>query len=106
MALKSCTAPGISADQAEDQFYLLAEGSPDAIFVAVNEHFAYLNPAALRLFGATSTDQLLEQSIIERVHPDDRAIAAERSRCLHEEARRPAAPRTPLSQAGWDRDRR
>src|SRR5512135_42449 len=76
---------GKPMDQPVDQFYLLAESSPDAIFVAVDERFAYLNPAALHLFGATSTDQLLGQPILDRIHQDDRAFAAERSHRLQEE---------------------
>ena len=38
----------------------------------------------MRLFGATSVEQLLGQPILDRIHPDDRAVAAERSHRLRE----------------------
>ena len=56
----------MDAPRKDSPFYLLAEGSPEAIFVLTDEQFFYLNSSALNLFGATSPDQLLGQSIRER----------------------------------------
>ncbi|HLO62165.1 MAG TPA: PAS domain S-box protein, partial [Azonexus sp.] len=64
--------------QSKHSFYQVAENSPDAIYVAVNGHFSYVNPAALRLFGARSAEELLGRPVIERVHPDHRAAAMAR----------------------------
>jgi len=64
---------------------LFAEGSPEAIFVSKNASFVYLNAAALRLFGASSADQLLGSPVMERIHPNDRAMVAERIRRRYEE---------------------
>lgn len=72
--------------QAKDQFYTLAEISPDAIFVTVRGRFRYLNAAALRLFGAGSADELIGRSVLERIHPRDRAAVAARIRRLHDDA--------------------
>jgi PAS domain S-box-containing protein len=61
----------------EEMFRLLVESPPDAIFVQTEGLFAYVNPAALKLFGAASADQLVGRSVLETLHPAD-----------HEEARR------------------
>lgn len=69
----------------DTQLSAVAEHSPDAIFVTVHEHIAYANPAALRLFGATSIDQLLGLPVLERVHPDHRRLVQERIKQLYEQ---------------------
>jgi len=69
----------------DNPFHLLTESSPDAIFIGVEGHFRYLNPAALRLFGAESAAQLLGQSLLDRIHPDDREFVAGRIRQSREQ---------------------
>ena len=71
--------------ESEGKFRLLVENAPDAIFVQVGGYLAYLNPAAVRLFGAESAEALLGTPLIDHVHPDTRAIARERMRLLNEE---------------------
>ncbi len=73
--------------ESEKRFRQLVEGAPEGIYINTGLRFRYLNPAALRLFGATSTDQLLGQSVLERYHPFFRAMGAERMRILLEERR-------------------
>jgi len=58
-----------SLRESEEQFRSLVEGAPDAIFVQAKGKFAYLNAAALRLFGASKRSELLGQPLMERVHP-------------------------------------
>jgi len=53
------------------------ENAPEAIFVSGQGYFRYLNPAALRLFGATSDSELLNQPVLEHVHPDSRAYVTQ-----------------------------
>jgi two-component system, cell cycle sensor histidine kinase and response regulator CckA len=53
----------------EEMFRLLVENAPDAIFVQTQGLFAYVNPAAVRLFGAASPDQLVGKPSLDRVHP-------------------------------------
>ena len=67
----------------EQQFRTLVEGAPDAIFIQTKGCFAYVNPAAAQLFGATDAQQLLGTPVIERFAPDFRAQVAERIRCLN-----------------------
>ena len=64
--------------ESEAQFRSLVEGAPDAIFVQTNFCFAYVNQAALRLFGAQSPDQLVGESVLNRFHPDYREKVSKR----------------------------
>jgi diguanylate cyclase (GGDEF)-like protein/PAS domain S-box-containing protein len=70
--------------ESEGKFRLLVENAPDAIFVHVGGDLAYLNPAAVRLFGAESAEALVGTPQIDHIHPDTRAIARERMRFLYE----------------------
>ena len=67
------------------------ENAPDAIFVATHGRIRYLNPVAIRLFGATSASELLHQPVTERIHPDSRAAVAEGIRQV-ETLGRPSPP--------------
>lgn len=71
--------------QSEEKFRLLVESAPDAIFVQIGGCFAYVNPSAVRLFGAESAEQLLGRPLMERISPDHREIFRERRRLLTEE---------------------
>jgi two-component system, cell cycle sensor histidine kinase and response regulator CckA len=72
------------------QRHEMVENSPEAVMVSQAGHYVYVNAAAIRLFGAKSAEQLLGQPILERIHPDCRAAAAERlDRLSH--AREPSA---------------
>lgn len=64
--------------ESETRFRTLVENAPDPVFVQTGQHFAYLNPAALQLFGARTSEQLLGKPILERVHADFRESVAER----------------------------
>ena len=68
--------------RSEQQFRSLVEGAPDAVFVQTDQRFAYLNEAALRLFGATSKEQLLGMPVMDRFHPDLRHVVQERIHML------------------------
>lgn len=72
-------------EQSEQHFRTLVENAPDAIFVQTQGDFAYLNPAAICLFNATSAEQLLGTPVTDRFHPDCRAAAREQFRLLNEE---------------------
>lgn len=58
--------------QSEQQFRLLVETNPDAVFVQTESRFVYVNDAAIRLFGASDAQELLGQAILDRIHPDHR----------------------------------
>ncbi|MCY2990687.1 MAG: PAS domain S-box protein [Planctomycetota bacterium] len=56
--------------ESEDRFRAVVEGAAMPIFVTLEMKFSYLNPAALRLLGATTPEQVLGQPILSRIHPD------------------------------------
>jgi len=62
----------------EARFRTLIENSPDAIFVKTQGRFAYLNYAALRLFGAQDERELVGKPFIEFCHPEFHEIVQER----------------------------
>jgi two-component system cell cycle sensor histidine kinase/response regulator CckA len=65
--------------ESEDRYRNLVELSPGAVMVDVGGKYAYANPAASRLFGADSSRDVIGMEVIELVHPDYRALVAERA---------------------------
>ncbi|HEX3185830.1 MAG TPA: PAS domain S-box protein [Pyrinomonadaceae bacterium] len=56
--------------ESEERYRRLVELSPDAIVILRDGRFTYLNPAALRLWGAASPRDLVGKSILTVVHPE------------------------------------
>ncbi|MEI6152992.1 MAG: PAS domain S-box protein, partial [Deltaproteobacteria bacterium] len=71
--------------ESEERFKLIIENATYGIFVQTQYRFAYLNPEAVKLFGAESADQLLEQPVLDRFDFRFRDLAKERIRLLNEE---------------------
>src|SRR6266478_379597 len=67
----------------EERYRSLVELSPDALYVQSDDKIVFINSAGVRLFGATSADQLIGKSLRELVHPDEWKIVQERMRRLH-----------------------
>ena len=76
--------------ESEERFRQLVEHAPSGVLVHAAEQFVYLNPAAARLYGASSEEELLGRPVMERVHPDDRGSVTERLHSLYHDRR--AAP--------------
>lgn len=72
----------------EETFRQLVEHSPDGIFIQLEEKLEYLNPEALRMFGARSEKELRGTSIFGRFHPDFIDKVRERVVVLTREKRR------------------
>jgi len=66
--------------ESEARFRSVVEGAPLAIFLQADGRFAYLNAAALALFGAKSAAELVGQPVIDRFHPADHPAVQERIR--------------------------
>ena len=64
--------------ESEDRYQTLVNLSPDAMIVNVGGKYAFANPAAARLFGADSPRELVGEDVMERIHPDDRELVADR----------------------------
>jgi two-component system sensor histidine kinase/response regulator len=58
----------------ENRYRQLVELHPNAIVIHSGGVVTFVNAAAVRLFGATSPDELLGTPVIDRVHPDDREV--------------------------------
>ena len=67
----------------EARYRVLVELSPDAVLVIRDERVEFVNPAGMRLFGATGPEQILGRSIFALSHPDHHRIIGERIRTLH-----------------------
>jgi len=73
-----------------DRYRLLVEQSPDGIFIAQDDRIVFLNPAAVRIFGASAPEQLLGKSAFDLYHPDSHALMRARIAALM--AGRPVPP--------------
>jgi PAS domain S-box-containing protein len=73
--------------ESEARFRSVVEGAPLAIFLQAGGRFAYLNPAALVLFGAKTAAELVGQPVLDRFHPADHPMVLERIRRLNQERR-------------------
>jgi len=73
-------AEQVSAElrQSEERYRSLIELSPEGLFVNRDDRIALVNPAALRLFGASSAEQLLGKSPFDIFHPDCHSMMRER----------------------------
>jgi PAS domain S-box-containing protein len=56
----------------------LVEFSPDGIFISRDTRIVFLNPAAVRLFGASTPQQVLGKSPFDVFHPESHALIRER----------------------------
>ena len=62
----------------EEQYRSLIEISQDAILINQDARVVFLNPAAVKLFGASKAEQVMEKPAIELFHEDYHAIIRER----------------------------
>jgi PAS domain S-box-containing protein len=66
------------ASDLPDRYRRLVESSPDGIFISQDSRIVFLNPAAVRLFGAGTPDEVLGKSPFELFHPGSHALMRER----------------------------
>ncbi|MBI5203736.1 MAG: PAS domain S-box protein [Nitrospirae bacterium] len=71
--------------ESEERYRSLVNLSPDAIFIQSEGKFAFINPAGVKLFGATSAEELIGKPVLELMHSDFRGIVNERIQILKEE---------------------
>jgi len=65
-------------DQSEEQYRRLVEASPNTVLVHSEGEIKYINPAGVKLFGASGPQELIGRLYLDLVHPDDRAGSKER----------------------------
>lgn len=71
--------------ESEQRYRNMIEWSPDAIAVHRNGIVLYVNPAAVKLYGAQSAQELVGQTVLARVHPDFRALLESRTQNMLDE---------------------
>jgi PAS domain S-box-containing protein len=64
--------------ESEERYRRLVEYSPNAIAVHSEGKFVYVNPAAIKLIGATDESQLIGMPIMNIIHPDDIEVVRQR----------------------------
>lgn len=72
-------------EESEMHFRLLVENAPEAIFIQVDSDFAYLNKAAIHLYGALNEEQLLGTRVIDRIHTNFTELTTQRIKQLNEQ---------------------
>lgn len=68
----------IALRESQERYRLTVEYSPFAIAIHQNGKLIYVNPQTLRLIGAKSPDEMVGKDVYSFVHPEYRALAAER----------------------------
>ena len=58
--------------ESEDRYRRLVESSPEGMAIFAEGTFAYVNPAALHIYGAASPLDLISKKVIDLVHPEDK----------------------------------
>ncbi len=74
--------------ESEERYRALVELSPDPICVFVGGKFAFVNSAAIDIFGAELSDELIGRSIIDMVHPDYRVSIRDQFRQMVHQGKR------------------
>lgn len=72
----------IALQESEERYRTLVVLSPDAVIVQRDGKFVYVNPAAVRFFGARDASEILGQETLQFIHPEHRTAIVER-RAVH-----------------------
>ncbi len=75
--------------ESEERYRRLVENSPVGILVNLDGKVAFANPAAVRMFGAESTETLIGRTVIDLIHPDFHEAVRRRSTGLLEQGNIP-----------------
>ena len=66
--------------QSEQRYRAVVEWSPYSIVIHRDLKIIYVNPAAIKMFGASSAEDFVGTKILDRVHPDCHQIVLDRIR--------------------------
>lgn len=64
--------------ESEERYRLLVELSPETILVQSEGTIAYINPAGVKLLGATTNEELIGTPLLDRIHPVNRQLVQQR----------------------------
>ncbi len=71
--------------ESEERYRSLVDLSPDTIFIQNEGKITFINPAGLKLLGATGPDDILGRQASDLVHPGGREIVTERHTAQRDE---------------------
>jgi PAS domain S-box-containing protein len=71
--------------ESENRYKSLVDLSPEAIFVHQEGIILYINPAGINIFGAGSSEELLQKPLLDLVHPDYHDTVKYRLNDIYEE---------------------
>ncbi len=71
--------------ESEQRYRNLVEVLPEGVWVQRQGVILYVNPAMVRLLGASAPEQLVGRSIYEFVHPDSRASVEQRTQEIQQD---------------------
>jgi PAS domain S-box-containing protein len=84
VALRRAPPPAAALAESEERYRRLVDACPEPIVVHGGGRIRFVNPAAVELLGAGCADELLDRPVMQFVHPDYRAVVAERMRKMLE----------------------
>lgn len=79
----------------EERYRQLVELSPDGIIIQSDGKFVFANAAALKFFGATSSEQLIGKPVVDLIYPEVRQQVTE---CIQQLQEKQAVP---LAEEKW-----
>lgn len=77
--------------ESEERYRSLVDNSPDCVVVCQGETVAYVNPTAVRVFRASSAQEICGRSLFDFVKEDFRTTARERQAAMYRTGR-PSPP--------------
>lgn len=76
------TQTKIELKESENRYRTLIELSPEPIVVNSNEKVVYVNPAAIKMFGAEDANKILGKNTFDFVHPDFKEFTIKRMEAI------------------------
>ncbi len=95
MSKVAASTKTLSLPEQDERYYALMELYPDLVCIQVRGNIAWINSAGTQLLGAQDPERLIGKPLIDFIHPDLRASAAERFAHIH------ANGKTPLTEEKW-----
>ena len=70
--------------ETEERYRSIIELSPDTIVIHSEGRYVFVNPAAVRLFGAEDPNEIVGKKVLDLVHPNYRELVKEWIKCVEE----------------------
>ena len=71
--------------ESEERYRSLVELSPETIFVHQDGKIVYINPEGTKMFGGTSSEEIIGKSLLDFISPDYHEIVKTRTKQIYED---------------------